>query len=108
MSPTCAPRARACSACRSADVDRRPADIVEFPPPRRGLLTSNAAEAGGFIRSRPDVDRPDLQLHFCVGMVDDHNRKLHFTTGMSLHVCDLRPKSRGAVRLAGPDIATRR
>ncbi len=38
--------------------------------------------------------------------MDDHNRKLHFTTGMSLHVCDLRPKSRGTVRLAGPDIAT--
>jgi len=71
----------------------------------RGLLTSNAAEAGGFIRSRPDVDRPDVQLHFCIGIVDDHNRKLHFTTGMSLHVCALRPKSRGSVRLASPDIA---
>ena len=72
---------------------------------RRGVLTSNGAEAGGFIRSRPDVDRPDLQLHFCIGIVDDHNRKLHFTTGMSLHVCGLRPKSRGSVRLASADIA---
>jgi choline dehydrogenase-like flavoprotein len=71
----------------------------------RGLLTSNAAEAGGFIKSRPDVDRPDLQLHFCIGIVDDHNRKIHFTTGMSLHVCGLRPKSRGLVRLGGADIA---
>ena len=70
----------------------------------RGLLTSNAAEAGGFIKSRPDVDRPDLQLHFCIGLVDDHNRKIHFTTGMSLHVCGLRPKSRGQVRLASADI----
>ena len=71
----------------------------------RGLLTSNAAEAGGFLKSRPDVDRPDLQLHFCIGIVDDHNRKIHFTTGMSLHVCGLRPKSRGQVRLASPHIA---
>jgi choline dehydrogenase-like flavoprotein len=71
----------------------------------RGLLTSNAAEAGGFIKSRPGVDRPDLQLHFCIGIVDDHNRKIHFTTGMSLHVCVLRPKSRGEVRLGGADIA---
>ena len=71
----------------------------------RGLLTSNAAEAGGFIRSRPGVDRPDVQLHFCIGIVDDHNRKLHFTTGMSLHVCALRPKSRGSVRLAVADAA---
>lgn len=71
----------------------------------KGMLTSNAAEAGGFIRSSPDVERPDLQLHFCIGFVDDHNRKLHLGTGMALHVCILRPKSRGHVRLASRDIA---
>jgi choline dehydrogenase-like flavoprotein len=83
-----------------------PAEIASFLRRGSGLLTSNAAEAGGFVKSRPDIDRPDLQLHFCIGIVDDHNRKLHFATGMSLHVCGLRPKSRGTVRLAGPDIAT--
>ena len=83
-----------------------PKEIASFLRRGTGLLTSNAAEAGGFVRSRPAIDRPDLQLHFCIGIVDDHNRKLHFTTGMSLHVCGLRPKSRGAVRLAGPDVAT--
>ncbi len=83
-----------------------PAEIASFLRRGSGLLTSNAAEAGGFVRSRPTIDRPDLQLHFCIGIVDNHNRKLHFTTGMSLHVCGLRPKSRGAVRLAGPDVAT--
>ena len=82
-------------------------ELANFVRNGRGLLTSNAAEAGGFIRSRPEVDRPDLQLHFCIGIVDDHNRKLHFTTGLSLHVCGLRPKSRGSVRLAGRDVATR-
>src|SRR5271165_6450027 len=80
-------------------------DLYEFLRYSRGLLTSNAAEAGGFIKSRPDLDRPDLQLHFCVGIDEDHNRKLHFATGMALHVCGLRPKSRGSVRLASPDIA---
>ncbi len=83
-----------------------PAELANFLRHGRGLLTSNAAEAGGFIRSGPDVDRPDLQVHFCIGIVDDHNRKLHFTTGLSLHVCGLRPKSRGSVRLAGPDVST--
>jgi len=33
----------------------------EFLRRGSGLLTSNAAEAGGFVRSRPTVDRPDLQ-----------------------------------------------
>ena len=69
---------------------------------RRGMLTSNIAEAGGFLKSEPDLDRPDLQLHFCIGWVDDHGRKLHFGHGYSCHVCVLRPKSRGTVRLSSP------
>ena len=80
-------------------------EIPDFLRSGRGVLTSNGAEAGGFIRSRPDVDRPDLQLHFCITIVDDHTRNRHFATGMALHVCALRPKSRGSVRLASPDIA---
>jgi choline dehydrogenase-like flavoprotein len=78
-------------------------DLYEFLRHERGLLTTNAVEAGGFVRSRPDVDRPDLQLHFCIGIDMDH--KPYFATGMALHVCGLRPKSRGSVRLAGPDIS---
>ncbi|WP_371823878.1 GMC family oxidoreductase [Phyllobacterium sp. 628] len=79
--------------------------FVTYLSKGKGMLTSNAAETGGFIRSSPDVTRPDLQVHFCIGFVDDHNRKLHLGTGMALHVCILRPKSRGTVRLASPDIA---
>lgn len=83
---------------------RSPRDLWDFLFHGRGLMTSNAAEAGGFIKSRPDVDRPDLQLHFCIGLVDDHNRRLHFRDGMSLHVCALRPKSRGRVRIVAPNV----
>ena len=68
-----------------------------------GLLTSNVAEAGGFLRTRPDLARPDVQLHLCIGIVDNHSRRLHATRGLSLHTCVLRPHSRGSVRLAGAD-----
>lgn len=68
-----------------------------------GMLTSNAAEAGGFVRSGPDVERPDLQFHFCVAIVDNHSRRFHVATGASLHVCVLRPHSRGHVTLASAD-----
>lgn len=71
-----------------------------------GLLTSNVAESGGFIRSRAELARPDVQLHFVIGIVDDHGRKRHFTRGYSVHVCVLRPRSRGTVRLAGADMRT--
>lgn len=70
---------------------------------RDGLMTSNAAEAGGFLKTTPELDRPDLQLHFCIGIVDDHNRKLHLGHGYAVHVCLLRPKSRGSVMLASAD-----
>ncbi len=71
----------------------------------RGMLTTNIAEAGGFLRADPLATRPDIQLHFCVGIVDDHSRKMHFTSGVSLHACVLRPKSRGTVRLASANPA---
>jgi len=38
-----------------------------------------------------------------VGMVDNHNRTQHLGHGFSCHVCVLRPKSRGTVRLASRD-----
>jgi len=76
----------------------------EYKRAGTGMLTSNVAESGGFLRSHPDVDRPDIQLHFVIGIVDDHGRKRHRTRGYSVHVCVLRPKSRGTVRLASPDM----
>lgn len=78
-------------------------EIRRWKAERRGMLTSNFAEAGGFLRSDPSLPRPDLQLHFVVALVDNHARRLHFGHGYSLHVCVLRPKSRGHVGLKGAD-----
>ena len=66
---------------------------------RAGPLTSNLAEAGGFLRTSSEEPAPDIQLHFIPGIVDDHGRKKHFTGGVSCHVCVLNPKSRGSVTL---------
>ena len=71
---------------------------------RRGVLTSNFAEAGAFIRTLPEIERPDVQLHFVIGMVDNHNRTYHWGHGMSCHATALRPLSRGTVRLASRDM----
>jgi choline dehydrogenase-like flavoprotein len=77
--------------------------IFEWRNYRSGMLTTNFAEAGGFIRSSPEVPTPDLQLHFVIGKLVDHGRKTTFGHGYSCHVCLLRPKSRGRVRLATSD-----
>ena len=65
----------------------------------QGTFTSNVAEAGGFLRTSDQESRPDIQLHFIPGIVDDHGRKKHFVSGLSCHVCVLRPQSRGSVTL---------
>ena len=78
-------------------------DFYRYRTARRGMLTSNFAECGGFLKTRADLDAPDIQLHFVLGLVDDHARKLHLGHGVSCHVCVLRPRSRGSVTLAGPD-----
>jgi choline dehydrogenase-like flavoprotein len=77
--------------------------IFQYRRERRGAMTSNVAEAGGFLKTRPDLEVPDIQLHFCTAMVSDHGRKPRFGTGFSCHVCLLRPKSRGSVWLASAD-----
>jgi choline dehydrogenase-like flavoprotein len=77
--------------------------IFEWRRHRSGMLTSNFAEAGGFIKSAPEEAIPDLQLHFVVGKLVDHGRKTVLGHGYSCHVCLLRPKSRGTLRLASAD-----
>ena len=76
---------------------------LKFIKNRTGLLTSVVAESGGFIKSSPSIKRPDLQLHFIPAAMDDHGRniKLLCKYGIALHVCLLRPKSRGQVSLYG-------
>ncbi len=68
-----------------------------------GLFASPMAEGGAFLRSDPGLARPDLQIHFVVGIVDQHMRRPHLADGWSAHICVLRPWSRGMVRLAGTD-----
>ena len=73
---------------------------------KRGPLTSNIAEAGGFTRSSPDEPIPDLQFHF-VPLVNAHHgqdlRPVFRYYGHSIMTCDLRPLSRGEVRLQSAD-----
>jgi len=75
---------------------------------RRGIGTSNIAEAGGFLRSRlaPDA-RPDIQFHFVPAMLEDHGRKRLPGFGFTLHACGLRPESRGRLELASADPASK-
>lgn len=65
-----------------------------------GPAASTLAEAGAFLKSSPELDRPDLQIHLMCAVVEDHGRKRLPYRGYSAHVCVLRPQSRGTVTLA--------
>jgi choline dehydrogenase len=77
--------------------------IAEWRRSRTGVITSNAAESGAFFRTHTDLPAPDIELELVIGIVDDHNRKMHLGHGYSLHVTLTRPRSRGSVSLASLD-----
>ena len=60
-------------------------------------------ESGAFLRSRPDLDRPDLQIHCVLAIMQDHGKVSVAKDGFTFHVCQLRPESRGRVGLRSAD-----
>jgi choline dehydrogenase-like flavoprotein len=78
-------------------------EIKRYRSQRIGMLATNFAEAGGFLKTHPELPLPDVQLHFVVALVEDHARRLRREHGYSCHVCLLRPRSRGTVTLCGTD-----
>jgi len=76
-------------------------DVAKYMKSKTGKLANSITQAGGFLKSNPDVEVPDIQLHFVPLLFDDCGRDLKLLSrhGYSLHVCVLRPKSRGALSL---------
>lgn len=68
-----------------------------------GMIASPLAEGAGFLKTSPELDRPDVQLHFVVSIVEDHARKLFLGHGFSCHICPLYPRARGSVFLQSAD-----
>ena len=80
-------------------------DLYRYLAAGRGMFTTNGAEGCAVASSMPEEALPDLQFHFSPGKLRKHALDLPFLCGdgYSLHVCNLRPKSRGEIRLSGPD-----
>ena len=72
---------------------------------KSGLGATNHFEAGGFVRSRPDVQWPDIQYHFLPLAASYDMQERSRCHGYQAHVGPMRSKSRGTVRLASADPA---
>mmetsp|Transcript_35636 Transcript_35636/g.94308 ORF Transcript_35636/g.94308 Transcript_35636/m.94308 type:complete len:590 (-) Transcript_35636:151-1920(-) len=68
----------------------------------RGMSATNHFEVGGFVRSAPGKQHPDVQYHFIPGCVVG---QLDFLPehGYQAHCGTMRPTSRGTIRLASRD-----
>lgn len=69
----------------------------------RGPLTSSVAEAAAFVRTRPGLPTPDLELIFLPVLFEDEGLKQPTEDGLTLGVVLLQPRSVGTVTLRSPD-----
>src|SRR5918995_3041606 len=78
-------------------------NLASFTTDGRGPLTSNVAEAGGFLRTRDGLPAPDIQLHFAPARFQVEGLVPGDGHGLALGACVLTPRSRGYVALGSPD-----
>ena len=80
-------------------------DAFRYVLARKGIYSSNLIESGGFMRTQPDLERPDIQLVFIPGHRAPPPKMMEFGHGFSAIAVLLRPRSRGTVSLASADPA---
>jgi len=75
-------------------------DVLRYALFRTGIFSANIIESGGFIRTDPDLDRPDVQIVFVPGHRAPPPKVIEVGHGYSCFAVLLRPESRGTVSLA--------
>jgi choline dehydrogenase len=68
-------------------------------------LSIAAGTSGAFFKTNPRLATPDIQIHFLPFSTDKMGEKLHLFSGFSASVCQLRPESRGSLRIRSADPA---
>ncbi len=69
----------------------------------KGVGRQNFLEAGAFIPSREGLEHADIQIHAVLAIMRDHGKVKATEDGFSLHLCQLRPESRGRIGLQSGD-----
>lgn len=80
---------------------------LEFAILQRGPLTMAPSQLGIFTRSRPDVERADIEFHIQPLSLEKFGDPLHRFPAITVSACNLRPTSRGTVRLRSADPAAK-
>jgi choline dehydrogenase len=79
-------------------------EVVKYYAQRRGILTFTAGIAYGFVKTRPELEEPDVQFHFAhASYPNAATRVLDREPGMTLTVYQCRPESKGSIHLKSAD-----
>ena len=80
-------------------------EALKYAFSRRGVLTYTAGIAHGFVRTRPELETPDVQFHFAHASYARSRRRgvLEKEPGMTCSVCQLRPESTGSIHIQSAD-----
>jgi choline dehydrogenase len=70
---------------------------------RKGPLTIAAGTSGAFFKTDPRLATPDIQVHFLPFSTDKMGEALHPFSGFTASICQLRPESRGSLRIKSAD-----
>ena len=76
---------------------------VQYVSKRAGPMAVGINQAGAFVRTRADLERPDIQFHFAALSSDLPGAPLHDFSGFTSSVCQLRPTSRGYLKITSND-----
>ncbi len=98
---------RCCQAVTLNDIINHPGRKVlaglRYAAFRTGPLTISAGTSGAFFKTNPRLATPDIQIHFLPFSTDKMGEKLHSFSGFTASVCQLRPESRGSLRIRSAD-----
>lgn len=79
-------------------------EVLKYAFGRKGLLTFPAGVVHGFVKTRPELETPDVQYHIAHASITDiKTRSLEREPGMTCAPCQLRPQSRGHVHIKSAD-----
>jgi choline dehydrogenase len=84
-------------------------ETLKYVLQRKGLLTLSAAHIAAFCKSRPDLSSPDIQFHILPATMDteklmaEQKMELEGLPGLTIAPCQVRPESRGTIRLKSAD-----
>ncbi|MBF7052912.1 choline dehydrogenase [Halomonas sp. KAO] len=76
---------------------------TQYALTRKGPLTLAASQVCVFTRSRDGLERPDIQFHMQPLSADKPAEGVHPFSAFTASVCQLRPTSRGSIRITSPD-----